>query len=299
MIEYCSEMLSNLDNKFLISPKAFKIGEAAETGMLYEAGAGPAPGLVSPSSTGAHEDMDYFTFLKSTSAITHAMYICAQIGMDYEVELLKKIRSAGIRAEQEMFRATGGVNTQRGLLFIGGVVSCAAGSCLRKNVGLNRSNISSECKIICGGIVEMELKNLSNEMKLSNGEKIYLKHGISGIRGEAQEGLPSVIYTGLPLYEEALKEGYPVNKALVHSLVGIMTVIEDTVVINRKGIEGLKLMRDNANKAMELGGMKTEEGEAFINEMDKLFISERISPGGAADLLAVTVMLHELENMNL
>lgn len=295
MIEYCKEITDKITNGYKLSPKAFRIGEAAITGMLYEASSSPTPGLVSPISNGVHSDMNFFTFLRSTSAISYAMYLCAQIGIDYEEDILKKIRSVGIYAEAEMLRATGGVNTQRGLLFVAGVVCAAAGACVRKNKVTNRTNIAMECKQICQGIVNRELKTLENKGKLSNGEKIYLNYGISGIRGEIEEGLPSVINTGLPAYTEALNSDLGINKALVQALVSIMTVVNDTVVINKAGLEGLTYMQVHAKKAIELGGMYTTIGADYIKEMEQRFEQENISPGGAADLLAITVMLHELE----
>jgi triphosphoribosyl-dephospho-CoA synthetase len=239
--------------------------------------------------------MDYFTFLRSTSSIAAAMYRCAQTGISENFSILNFIRSIGIKAENDMLASTNGVNTQKGLLFLGGIACAAAGSCIRMKKNVNRLNISAECSAITEGIVERELKDLNNKANMTNGEKIYLDYGITGIRGEVVKGLPSVMNTGLPIYEAALKSGLDLNKALVQALIGLMTVVEDTVVINRSGMSGLSYMHNQAKIVLELGGMYTPEGDAFINSLDKEFISRRISPGGAADLLAITVMIHELE----
>lgn len=289
--------MDKVDNGFEISKQAFKIGEAAITGMLYEVSGSPKPGLVSPFSSGVHSDMDYFTFLKSASSIAYAFYLCAQIGIDYSEDILSKIRAVGIDAEEEMFRATNGVNTHRGLLFAAGIVCAAAGSCIREGIKLSRNNISDHCKGITFGIVDRELKAIKDKPHYTHGERIFLKHGITGIRGEAENGFTSVTYTGLPLYEESIKKGYEINKALVQSLLGIMTVAEDTVVINKAGIDGLKLMRAEAKKALELGGIFTPQGQEHIKVMEETFKKHRISPGGAADLAAITAMIYELENM--
>lgn len=299
MIEYCSEVLNRIESGISISAAAFKIGECAITGMLYEAGAAPKPGLVTPCSKGIHNDMDYFTFLKSTSSIAYSMYLCAQIGIDYKTDLLRKIRSVGIAAEKNMFRATGGINTQKGLLFASGVVCAAAGNVLRDNEKLSRYIISRQCSIICEGLVDRELSVLSYKPGLSNGEKLFISYGVKGIRGEAEKGFLSVIEVGLPIYESALKTGVHESKALTQCLLGLMTVVEDTVVINKKGLEGLDYMRKEAGKALALGGMLTTEGEAFVRKMEKGFLNIGISPGGAADLLALTVMIHELEKIEL
>lgn len=297
MIEYCNEILNEIEKGFPISPNAFKIGEAAITGMLYEVGASPTPGLVSPYSQGTHNDMDFFTFLRSTTSIAAAMYICAQIGIFYDSDLLKKIRSVGIAAEKNMLGSTKGVNTQRGLLFVAGITAASAGNCISMGINVDRFNISRECSCITAGIVKRELETLEYKDELSNGEKLFLKHGIKGVRGEVENGLPTVLNYGLPLYETAINAGLTINNALVHSLIGIMSVVEDTVVINRKGLEGLEFMRVESKKAMDLGGMYTVQGENYIKKVEEKFVVKGISPGGAADLLAITVMLYELEKI--
>lgn len=295
-IEYDFEILKNINEEIKLTPNAFKIGEAALLGMLYEVSASPSPGLVSPYSSGVHRDMDFFTFMRSSSAIAYAMYICAQTGMDHPIEdILKTIRSIGIDAEKNMFKATGGVNTHRGFLFLGGLVCAAAGYCVQLKKKLNRDNISSACSEICKGMVERELEGLKPEGKLSNGERLYLEHGLTGVRGEAEGGLATVLNIGLPMYEEGIYCNLPIAETLCHSLMGIITKVEDTTVVNRCGMEGLAFMRRLAEIAVEIGGMKTVEGKEFIHDLDRVFNENNISPGGAADLLAITVMIHELE----
>lgn len=295
-IEYDIDILKKIKDGIKITHAAFKIGEAAILGMLYEVSASPSPGLVSPYSSGAHRDMDFFTFMRSSSSIAYAMYLCAQIGIDYPLEdILKTIRSVGVEAEKNMFKATNGVNTHRGFLFLGGIVCAAAGYCTQTSIDLNRENISSACSKICCRIVEEELENIVYAEKLSNGEKLYLEHGITGVRGEVEKGLPIVLEMGIPMYEEALYYNLPAGEALCHSLVGIMTKVEDTTVVSRCGLEGLAFMRRLAGIAVEIGGMRTIEGKEFIHDLDQVFSENNISPGGAADLLAITVMIHELE----
>jgi triphosphoribosyl-dephospho-CoA synthase len=288
-------MIDKIKSGIKISPDAWKIGECAVTGMLYEASTSPKPGLVTPVSAGTHEDMDYFTFLRSTAAISHAMYLCAQVGIDYDTEILNKIRSVGIAAEENMFGATGGINTQKGLLFASGVVCAAAGNIIRNKRRIGNHELSRCCSEICEGIVVRELGNLLYKPRITNGEKLYIKYGVVGIRGEAEKGFPSVINVGLPIYAETLKTGNDKNAALTQCLIGLMTVVEDTVVINRSGFEGLGYMKKEADRALKLGGSLTNEGREQIKKMEREFLNKGISPGGAADLLALTVMIYELE----
>lgn len=293
---YRDEIINS--NEYKLTGEAFRIGEAALLGMLYEVSTSPSPGLVSPYSSGAHKDMDFFTFLKSSSSIAYSMYLCAQAGIDNpKGDILKLLRKIGISAEKEMLKATGGVNTQKGLLFLLGILCASSGRCISRGLLLNRLNISNLCGEICSGIVELELKEIKADKKLSNGERLYIENGITGIRGEMEKGIPTVINFGLPAYEDALKSGLSTSEALCHSLISIMRVVEDTTVINRCGMEALLYMRDCAKRAMEIGGMKSIEGREYIKSLDNDFIKRNISPGGAADLLAATVMIYQLEGM--
>lgn len=284
---------------YFITEASIKIGEAVLTGMLYEVSTTLKPGLVTPVSRGSHRDMDYFSFLRSTSAIGKSMSVFAQLGFEYGEKCLPEIRKYGVKIEREMFEATSGVNTQKGLLFLGGVIASAAGFCIKEKIKTNPLNISYECSIITKGIINRELKALRSKDSITSGERIYIAHGITGVRGEIETGLPNVIKYGLPNYREGLKNGLSVDSSLTQSLISIMSSAEDTVVVKRAGIEGLHYVKQHAIIALELGGMYTAEGEAYIKKMDEDFINRNISPGGAADLLAVTVMLHELDKMNL
>lgn len=272
-----------------------RIGEAAVTGMLFEVGAALKPGLVTPISSGSHNDMDYFCFLKSSAVLSTGMQQFVRLGYEYGEVCLPKLRQFGKDLEQRMFEATAGVNTQKGLLFLGGVVCAAAGFCLRNHQSLQPMNIAKGCSSITHGLVERELVKVKRTASPTAGEISYLEHGITGIRGEIEQGLPSILKYGLPAYQLGLREGLPTNEALTQSLLSIMTTADDTVVIHRAGLSGLAYVKAQAQQALALGGMKSEEGIAFVNEMNETFIRQRISPGGSADLLAITVMLYELE----
>ena len=72
----------------------------------------------------------------STSSIAPYFIYNTQVGLEHKGEgerLLRKIRQIGLAAEKEMFRKTGGVNTQKGLVFLLGLTSGAAGYLIKEN----------------------------------------------------------------------------------------------------------------------------------------------------------------------
>ena len=285
-------------------PAAARIGQLALEAMLMEVAASPAPGLVDRFNSGAHDDMDLMTFIRSSSALAGPMTALALEGFRHQgplTGLLKKIRHIGIQAEHEMFKATYGVNTQKGLLFLLGILSAAAGHILQspnRQNPLSAADVAKRGAEICKGLVTRELEPLRHQRpdrQLTAGEHYYLAHGLTGVRGEIEQGLPAVLQAGLPALRSALNQGATDNDAMIHALLALMTQTEDTTILHRHDLERLKQVQQEAQEIMNIGGYLTEEGRAQTAEMDRRFIKARVSPGGAADLLAVTWFLHRLE----
>lgn len=280
-------------------PKAIQdIGIKAIEAMLMEANCAPAPGLVDRYNSGAHRDMDIFTFIKSSVSLGPAMYSFAYIGYTFTKPvdtLLQEIRSVGIQAERDMFTATNNVNTQKGLLFLLGILCAASGYAYKKYNAIDAATVLGIVQVMCCGLVERELGHLSSKATLTAGEKLYVDFGIRGIRGEMEDGVPSILHVGLPTLKEAFATGANLDRCLVHTLLAIMTVAEDTTILHRHNMDILKRVQKEAQAIMEIGGALTEEGLDCIRQLDIDYTNSWISPGGSADLLAATYFLYSLE----
>lgn len=285
-----------------ISPGAEKIGAAAAEAMLFEAACTPAPGLVDRDNSGAHRDMDFFSFLASSAALASIMSRLAQAGLNHSgamPELLPVLRYIGREGETAMLRATHGVNTQKGLLFSLGLVVAAAGAASRDGRVHDSRDVLDAAAQIAAGIVERELAGTGHksEAELTAGEKLYRSYGITGIRGEMEAGLPSISLYGLPALRKALEQGSSINDALVHTLLVLMTCVDDTTVMHRHDPEKMRRwVRERAGQVLAAGGMANIQGRLMVKQLDEEFIAQNVSPGGAADLLAVTWFLHRYEN---
>ena len=278
------------------------IGSLALEAMVLEAVCAPSPGLVDRFNTGAHSDMDIFTFIKSSSALAPAMYRCAMAGWNHRGaadQLLAILRAIGIEAEQGMFQATEGVNTQKGLLFLMGIIVAAAAMTFRKERKKPTVTAILDCaSLLCKDIVKRELEILKDKelpRKLTAGERLYIAYGITGIRGEIEQGLPAVKNHGLPVLREALQKGLVLNDAMIQTLLSLMTVTEDTTILYRHNHTVLKSVQADACRILALGGMFTAKGRDSIEKLDQQYIIHNISPGGSADLLAVTYFLYAAE----
>lgn len=287
----CSCQLSSVDVQLQ------RTSQYLAQAILLEVSTHPKPGLVTRLSTGSHNDMDIFTFMMSSGVLSKAFYELQDIGSMHEgslQELFSQIRAYGIIVEQEMLTATRGVNTQRGILFAGGLLAGVAGYAMR--MGLDSKSLIALLKEMTKGLVERELQD--NLLPQTAGEKLFHDYGITGIRGEVENGFPSVMNYGLPALKEAFSKGIKLNDALVHSLITLMTVVEDSNVIWRTDVATLSEVQEIAKNILRLGSVFTKDGKQAIMDADKYFVSRRISPGGCADLLSITITFYLLENKN-
>lgn len=269
------------------------LAELAERSLLYEVMASPKPGLVDRYNSGAHSDMDVYTFVNSAVALREYFKSFSQSGYDYDgydyPEILKSIRQKGIEAEESMYKATGGVNTHKGIIFSMGILTSAVGSLLREGIAPNYDTITTRSKEIAKGVTS-ELKVDKTE---TYGEKFYEEHGSGGIRAEVESGFASI--------EEAYKifssdvSKHSIDEVLGQTLLHLMTTVVDSNVYGRCGVEGISHVKESAAKAIELGGYYTAKGLEYVYAMDEDFIERNLSPGGCADLLAVIYFIHSVE----
>ncbi|UUV18776.1 triphosphoribosyl-dephospho-CoA synthase CitG [Fusobacteria bacterium ZRK30] len=271
----------------------FKLGEFATEAMIYEVSCFPSFGLVSPVSSGSHTDMDYFTFIDSTTALNRYFLEMASAG--YSNDPIDKIfadaRKIGEKAEKAMFSKTNGVNTHKGMIFVLGLGITASSKILYD--GGDFSEISKLIKDMTTGIVESELKNLSIKTSLTHGEKIFLEYGISGVRGEAEMGFPIVFDYALDLYDSTKELGQ--NNRLVQALLGIMSRCKDTTILHRHDYDTLLNLQKNSENLINLGGFNNLDNISEINNLNYHNEKNGISPGGCADLLALTVFISKLK----
>ncbi|MDD2498770.1 MAG: triphosphoribosyl-dephospho-CoA synthase CitG [Desulfitobacteriaceae bacterium] len=280
------------------------VGRCAVTALLYEVSASPKPGLVDRFNQGAHQDMDFFSYMASSAALSSYFIKCtfqgAEFSGDKPEKLFESLRPLGIEAESAMFRATEGANTQKGLIFSLGIICAASAWCLneKKDYRLEAKEICKKVSRMTEGLCSRELYSMDKMEGFTHGESQYKKYGFRGIRGEVEDGFPTVRSYSLPVLGQLKSmKLYRLNDILVQTLLHLMAVNEDTNIAARHDMETLSYVREYASKALKAGGMFTPEGINIVCEMDKDFIKRNISPGGSADLLAITIMFELLNDL--
>jgi len=279
-----------------------KISNMSIKAILYEVAATPKPGLVDRKNSGAHKDMDFFTFINSSSVLGSYFYNCTKAGIEFKGndyrDLLKDIRPIGMEAEKDMFKATNSINTHKGIIFSQGIIAATVGSLFRDdNKGYySVTEVSNRTKKLAKGITS-ELEEAYYKTDLTYGEKLFVKYGIRGIRGEVESGFETVLKYSYPIFTNLVeKDTYHINDILVQTLIYLIAYTEDSNILGRHGGDMLYYVQGRAKKALKIGGYLTSEGKELIKDMDIDFIEKNISSGGAADLLALTIMLYLIEN---
>ena len=186
-----------------------------------------------------------------------------------------------------MFAHTNGVNTHKGAIFLLGLICGAIGVCWDKNKDISMW-MNYIAKLAQHPL--QELRNMSEADAKTGGEYQFFQFGLTGARGEAASGFHSVISTSLPEFRAALNKGYSVNDAGLVALVALMQVVDDSNVLRRGGYDVLNKLKQDA-----LAIWKNGVSKEALYRLDKDLNRANISPGGSADLLAVTLFLYFLE----
>ena len=279
------------------SSEAEFLATAAYEASVREVMTTPKPGLVDSEGSGCHDDMDCALFLKSARALAPFWVRQARAGLDgTPLELAAaRLRAAGVEMERAMAEATDGVNTHKGLVYLMSLLLYGAGYAVFSGAPRSAEAAADFAALAVRGAVERELGALLAEpprRALTNGERLYVEHGVTGVRGEAERGFPSVINAGLPALRRALESGASFNDAGLAALLSIMLVCEDSNVMHRAGYEywrGEYLVL----AAAALRRFRAPSwNRAPLYELERKFMERRVSPGGAADLLSCTYFLH-------
>lgn len=275
------------------------LSRMCEYALIAEVSTTPKPGLVDRHDSGAHTDMSYDTFIASTHAIVPYLTRMAETGFTWKhpdgCGLFRAIRPIGVEAERAMFQATGGVNTHKGMIFSMGTIAAAAGLSYHLCGKFCPEEILSLAGNLCREELERDFQRIDLHAPKTHGEILYVKHGNKGIRGEAQEGFPSIRSCSLPAIRHFKKTCSDDNQVYINTLLTLMSQVDDTNVLIRTGPVQLTYEKTEAKRILGLGGAATEEGMDALIQANEEFIRRNISPGGCADLLAVTIFLWHLE----
>ena len=266
-----------------------RIAALAAHSLQLEIETWPKPGLVSHIDTGSHTDMDADTFRRSALAIQPFFARLVEAGAcNADMPVLRKI---GLRAEHAMMTATRGVNTHRGAIFGMGLLCAAAGL---------RAAGHADAAMSLGEVVSQRWGRdmlAGPRLPSSHGELVGRRYGVGGARQEAALGFPSIYEIGLPALRDAaaLMPGNA-EAGRVQACFALIAVLEDTNLLHRGGIEGLRFAQRAAQSFLDRGGVTQADWIDSAQAIHRAFVDRWLSPGGSADLLAMSVFVRELDH---
>ena len=263
-----------------------KLSSLAQQAILLEISLTPKPGLVDKFSNGSHADMNYQTFINSTTAISPWFAELVREGFSYgDNDLMKAlplIRNIGLRMESAMYEATRNVNTQKGIIFLMGLSLFASGKLFSQTDQFVIGDFRRVIQDVCKDLVKRELAENSNTGK-SHGEDIFHKYGFGGARAEAESGFSTIFEFGLPHLKGVTELN---DEVLIKTFLAIAANNDDTNILYRSNADVLENFKKLCKKA--LADFNDQRYSAVIDFCKR----ENISPGGSADLLAVTIFVH-------
>lgn len=318
-------------------PPCERLARWAAASLVGEARLTPKPGLVDRRNTGAHRDMDLDTFLASATALEPCFHAYASAGAQWDgrapADLAHALRELGIEAERAMFSATHGINTHKGANFAFALILGSCGAFLSKSGSLPSGPQDTErvlelVRSMGACLLDTDIRILlarsqrtdrqndpsapigngaqsgpAKDGALSHGERIYLRNGLSGARGEAAQGYPLLEHELLPYLRRECPEPCSqggserdVADTLLRALVKLMARLEDTNVVHRGGIDALAAHRSFCTELDERA-LPNEELRAALERYDNELIALNVSPGGAADLLSLGIFFSLIEGL--
>lgn len=252
----------------------------------------PKPGLVSLIDNGSHRDMDAATFLRSMFALRHYFRQITVAGS--RAAQFGELASLGIAAERRMMAATGGINTHRGAIFALGMLCAAAGQAQARGLRTDPDQLRSILHECWGTSLA---HHASRGAPLSHGRRAAQRYAVGGARDEAALGFPSVFQVALPAMRGTLKAGRGLIAARIDALFSVMAALDDTNVLHRGGAAGAVAVRAAAQRFLALGGTAHPAWKAEALECHRVFTACRLSPGGAADMLAAACLVQHLASL--
>ncbi len=251
----------------------YLIVQLAIRALTLELDTTPKPGLVDRHDNGAHKDMDYDLMARSIHAL-RPYFVQVALGANaskrcISSSYIQNLQSIGIEAEKAMLAATGGVNTHKGAFFSMGLAIAAA--------------IQSPNDIQAG---IKEIAKLFPNTQGTHGSEAVSRYQIKGALTNAIEGYPLLFSDWLPYYQSVREEPYALHKTLLR----IMAALDDTNIYYRTDADTAQWVKRQAEE--ELKDFRIEK----LKEMNDEFIRYNISPGGCADMLALTVFIDSINN---
>lgn len=252
----------------------YLLAHLATDALQQELATTPKPGLIDRHDNGAHSDMNHTLMQRSIVALRPYFVKLAVLGFQKELPTVENLKKIGLEAENAMLEATKGVNTHKGALFALGMALVATAH-LEKNDKLSLKSLRETI---------IRLAADFPDTLGTHGSKVVSEHRVKGALAMAREGYEQLFTDWLPLLQSLENDAFAYHKTLLR----IMATLDDTNVYHRKGETAAQQMKADATALLR------DFSEKSLDELNQRYNAQGISPGGSADMLALTIFVRSI-----
>lgn len=222
-------------------------------------------GCVTMTSQGAHDDMDFRTFLRSQEGILEAFRRA-----DWDsVGDFRDLRQLGREVEEAMMEETGGINTHKGLVF------------------LQTFLLLAWIRGIAWDDLTPYIQDLSAPLRADYREGTFPKSALLN-----REGVRDIRQIPLSGYAFLLRGMGDFRSMEDGDLtLHLLARVDDTTTIARSS---LPMLRKLQSRAGEILTMAPKERARAAEDLSAYYVDQKISSGGVADLFTTIRTLEAL-----
>ncbi len=250
-----------------------QLAAALALGLRRELCLTPKPGLVDRTDNGSHPDLSYALMDQSIDLVGD-YYRQTTLALQNDASLAQLVE-LGRQAESRMFE-TLGTNTHKGAIFLGGLLLCARARIDNDSIDSLRASVRSLARELFSG----------QRDESSHGAKARQAHRVSGIIGEALDGLPSLFICALPAFQQGLDLFGDKDLAAFYAMARLMRNLEDTTALHRCGVVGLERLRSDGRE-IELHLLCGKDPRPLLQSLNAAYRQMNLTMGGVADLLGI------------
>jgi triphosphoribosyl-dephospho-CoA synthase len=145
----------------------------------------------------------------------------------------------------------------------------------------------------------VEAQDVANEPTLTLLETMRLAAHRDGVAREYATAFETTFGIGVPVLEQARRDGLPWDDAVVETFLTLLAHAPDTHIARRGGDEVAKAVSDHAQRALAAGGVRSTSGRQAIDEMERTLRTiapgspkpNVANPGTSADLTAAAIFV--------
>lgn len=262
----------NLRDALPLVPSAdlpYMLAYLAYRALVMELELAPKPGLVDPFDSGSHKDMDFELMMKGIESIRPYFKEISLLAMTEDELTPASLRETGLKGEDLMFKATGGINTHKGAIFAMGLTVAAVTRIL---TGKTTYALSAEIASLASGL---------HYADGTHGDSVRRLQGLPGAMDYARSGYERLFASWLPFYESDEDS----DSHRLRLLLKIISEIDDSNAVYRSGTEMAESAKSFALDIFEHFSIEK------LHTLNEDFKRCNLSHGGAADMLSLTFFI--------